>query len=210
MVSPIEIEDYFIRKLQGMAVTPNDTVPILSKHLGGYVTDGRQLGIANNKFPGGIDQFTEVKVIHIGTIHYRRPCVQNEQRGSACVNKFQGQVRKSYLVNLKRKDLVHFGTPEGSKGSLETIFRQIVFKPMVFGSFGEMSSNVVSLVETAVEYGVEHLGRNMDATTLDTLRVALHMRYKTQLSMVAWRGLANLLLDMTKYVGAGQSAANRA
>ncbi len=114
------------------------------------------------------------------------------------------------MVNLKRKDLVHFGTPEGSKGSLETIFRQIVFKPMVFGSFGEMSSNVVSLVETAVEYGVEHLGRNMDATTLDTLRVALHMRYKTQLSMVAWRGLANLLLDMTKYVGAGQSAANRA
>jgi hypothetical protein len=55
MISQIEVEDYFIRKLQGMAVTPNDIVPILSKHLRGYVPDGRQLGIANNKFPGGID-----------------------------------------------------------------------------------------------------------------------------------------------------------
>jgi len=32
----------------------------------------------------------------------------------------------------------------------------------------------------------------------------------TQLSMAAWRGYANLLLDRTKYVGSGQSAPNRA
>jgi hypothetical protein len=36
-----------------MAATPNELVPILSKHLKGYVIDGRQLGIASNKFPGG-------------------------------------------------------------------------------------------------------------------------------------------------------------
>ena len=49
----------------------------------------------------------------------------------------------------------------------------------MFGSFGEMSSNVVSLVETAVENGVEHLGRNMAATTVDTVRAALRKRYIT-------------------------------
>ena len=109
MGSQVEVEDYFIRKLDGMAVTPIDTVPILNKHLRGYVPDGRQFGIASNKFLGGIDKFTEVK-IHNGTVHYRRRGVRDEQQGSTAVNKFQGQVRKSYLVNLKRKDLAHFGT----------------------------------------------------------------------------------------------------
>jgi len=80
----------------------------------------------------------------------------------------------------------------------------------VFGPFGEMTSNVGELVETTVEYGVEHLGTNMVATIVDTVRVALRRWYKTQLSMVAWRGYANLLLDMTKYVGIGQAASNRA
>ena len=114
------------------------------------------------------------------------------------------------MVNLKRKDSVHFGTSEQGRGPLESIFRQIVFKPLVFGSFGEMSSNVVQLVEIVVEYGVEHFGRNMAATTVDTVRTALRMRYMTHLSMAAWRGYANLLLDRTKYVSSGQSAPNKA
>ena len=74
---------------------------------------------------------------------------------------------------------------------------------MIFGSFGETSSNEVALAETSVEYGVEYLGRNMAATTVDTMRSALRRRYKTPLSMAAWRGYANLLLDTTKYVGTG-------
>jgi len=41
MVGQLEIEDYFIRKLRGMAFTPKDSLPILIKHLKGYVLDGR-------------------------------------------------------------------------------------------------------------------------------------------------------------------------
>ncbi len=86
------------------------------------------------------------------------------------------------MVKLKRKDSVHFGTSEHSRGPLETIFRQIDFTPLVFGSFGETSSNVMALVETTVEFGVEHLERNMAATTaVETLRIALWRRYMTQL-----------------------------
>ena len=55
MAKQLKIDDYFIRNLRGMAVTPNESVPILSKHLKGYVLDGRQLRIASNKFPGDID-----------------------------------------------------------------------------------------------------------------------------------------------------------
>ena len=33
----------------------------------------------------------------------------------------------------------------------------------------------------AVEYGVEHLGRTMAATTVDGVKIALRSRYKTQL-----------------------------
>ena len=72
-----------------------------------------------------------------------------------------------------------------------------------------MSSNVGDLVETAVEYGVERLGRNMAATTVKTVRVTRRRRYKAQLSMAAWRGYANLLLDRTKYVGRGEAVANK-
>ena len=34
----------------------------------------------------------------------------------------------------------------------------------------------------AVEYGVEHMGRTMAATTVDTVKTALRRRYKTQLA----------------------------
>ena len=40
--------------------------------------------------------------------------------------------------------------------------------------------------------------------------MALRRRYKEQLSMAAWRGYANLLLDRAKYVGRGEAVANRA
>ena len=65
---------------------------------------------------------------------------------------------------------------------------------------------MVALVEASVEYGVEHLGRNMAATTVETARTALRWRYKARLSMAAWRGYATLLLDRTKYVGTCQVA----
>jgi len=151
MVSQIEVEDYIIRKLQGMAITPNNTTPIPNKHLKGYVPDEGQLGITSNKLSGAIDQFTKVKYIHNGIVRYMRHGARNEQQGSVAVNKFQGHARKTYLVNLKRKDSMQFGTSEVGKDPLETIFRQIVFKPLVFVSFGEMSSNVVNMVETSVE-----------------------------------------------------------
>ena len=203
MVSHMEVEDYFIRKLHGMAISPQNTVPIMSKHLKGYVPDGRQLGIACNKFLSGIDQYTKVKVIHSGTAQYKRTDVQDNQTGAATANKFRGQVMKSYLINLNMKDQVHHGTASGGRGPLEAICRQLNFKARVFGAFREMSSNVGELVETAVEYGVEHLGRNMAATTVETVRVVMRRRYKARLSMTTWRSYANLLLDRTKYVERG-------
>ena len=61
----------------------------------------------------------------------------------------------------------------------------MVFKPLVFGSFGEMSSHVKELIEMAVEYGVEHMGKNMAATSVDIVKSSLRRRYKTQLSLAA-------------------------
>ena len=51
----------------------------------------------------------------------------------------------------------------------------------MFGTFVEMSSNVKAFVETTVEYGVEHLGVSMAATTLDVVKIALRRKYKAQL-----------------------------
>jgi hypothetical protein len=200
----------FMRRLQESAIIPDNSVPLLSKHLRGYVPDGRQTGIACGKYPAGVDQYTEVKVIHSGTIQYDRPDVRNNPGGSAAVNKFQGQVRGTYLANLHKKDKLHFATAEGSVGPLEAIFRQLDFKPLVFGTFAEISSNVRDFIDTAVEYGVEHLGRTIAATTVDAVRMALKRRYRTQLAMAAWKGYANLVLDRTKYVGTGTTGHNKA
>ena len=73
-----------------------------------------------------------------------------------------------------------------------------------------MSSNVEEQVEKTVEYGVEHLGRSMADTTMDTLRATMRRRYKTRLFIAAWRGYANLFLNITKDVGTGQAAPNLA
>jgi hypothetical protein len=101
------------------------------------------------------------------------------------VEKYQRQIRGTYLANIKRKEKLHFRTEEGARGPLETIFRHIVVKPLVFGTFGETSSNVRELVEIVVEYGAEHMGRNMAAPTIDLVRAILRRRYRTQLSMAA-------------------------
>ena len=60
-----------------MVDTPNESVPILSMHLKGYVPNGMKLGIACNKLQGGIDHVTEVKVIHNGKVKYRRTDVRD-------------------------------------------------------------------------------------------------------------------------------------
>ena len=92
----MEIDDYFVCKLKGMSIiSPNDSVQVLSNHIKGYVLDGYQLWIVCNKIPSEIDQFTEVKVIHISTIQYKRPYIQHNHLGSSAVNKFQSQVRKT-------------------------------------------------------------------------------------------------------------------
>ena len=95
-------------------------------------------------------------------------------------------------------------------GPLEAIFKTLDFKSLVFGTFAEASTNVGEFVELAVEYGVEHLGRTMAATSVESVKAALRRRYKTQLATTAWKGYANLVLDRMKYVGAGAAGANKA
>ena len=65
-------------------------------------------------------------------------------------------------------------------------------------------------MELAVEYGVEHMGKTMAATSVDLVKVALRRRYKTQLATSAWKGYATLVMDMTKYVGTGAAGINKA
>ena len=78
MVSDMEMEDFFLRKLRETAINLALSVPLL-RNLKGYVPDGHQTGIACGKYPAGVNQFTEVKVIHSGTVQYRRPDVRDDQ-----------------------------------------------------------------------------------------------------------------------------------
>ncbi len=83
------------------------------------------------------------------------------------------------MVSLHKKDKHQFGTPEGTVGPVEASYGQLNFKPLGFGTFAEISSNARAFIETTVEYGVEHFGRTVAATTVDAVRVALRRRYRT-------------------------------
>ena len=134
-------------------------------------------------------------------MQYRGPEVRDDQRGAAAVNTLQRQVRRTRTTNPKEKDRQYFGTAETTRGPLEGLFKRLDFKPLVFGTFREMSSNVKEVVNMAVKYGVEHLGRTMAAKTVDGVRTTLRRRYRTHLSLAIWRGYANLIMDRVKYVG---------
>ena len=90
----------------------------MKRNLKGYVPDGHQTGIACGKYPAGVNQFTEVKVINSGAVQYKRPEVRDDQLGATAVNKFQKQVRGGYIANMKEKDRDHFGTDESARGPL--------------------------------------------------------------------------------------------
>jgi hypothetical protein len=62
---------------------------------------------------------------------------------------------------------------------------------MVFGTFGEMSSNINNFFDLAVDYGADHMGKSMAALTLDMIRQVLKRRYMAQLSMASWRRYAS-------------------
>ena len=78
MCNYMEMEDYFLWKLRETAINPAQSVPLLSRNLKGYVPDGHQTRIACGKYPAGVNQFTEVKVIHSGAVQYKRPKVRDD------------------------------------------------------------------------------------------------------------------------------------
>jgi hypothetical protein len=101
MTNDMEVEDCILRKVREMAINLAETLPLLSKNLRGYVPDGHQTGIANRKYPAEVNQFTEIKVIHSGTVQYSRTGVRDNPQGSAAVDNLHGKVRGTYIVNLK-------------------------------------------------------------------------------------------------------------
>jgi hypothetical protein len=80
------------------------------------------------------------------------------------VQYFQNLVRAQNITQLKRKNNVNFRTNPTRRGPLKNLFRQMNFKPMVFGTFGEISSNLHDFVNIVVDYGAENLGTSMTAT----------------------------------------------
>jgi hypothetical protein len=55
MISTMEVEEYFLRRLHESAIQPDSAMPLLGKQLRGYVPDGRQTGTASSKRPAGVD-----------------------------------------------------------------------------------------------------------------------------------------------------------
>jgi hypothetical protein len=78
--------------------------------------------------------------------------VREDMKGSAAVNRYQRKLRSTYLSHLRRNNRAHFGTPKKEKGPLESIFKKLDLKPIIFGTYGEMSNGVNEVLEIDVDY----------------------------------------------------------
>ena len=180
--------------------------PLRSQQMKGYVPDAHVSAPASSKHPEGVDQFYEIKTIHSGAAGpYQHAETRDNSRGGAAVELKQKGLRKEYIKELHKKDERHFRTPAGQRGPLETIFRQMNFKGLVFGTFGEMSSAVGEMVTLAVDYGMEHLGRAIGAADIDVIRATIRRRHTSRIVMANWRGYANLIIGRSKYIGTGST-----
>ncbi len=77
------------------------------------------------------------------------------------------------------------------RGPLEVIFRQLDFKPRVFGTFAKRSSDVRDFIDIVDEYGMDPLGMSMATMTPDVVRGPLLRRFRAHSSLATWRGYAN-------------------
>jgi len=62
------------------------------------------------------------------------------------------------VAQLKRINNLFFGTNYVDMGPLESVFGQLDFKPMVFGTLKEMSSNVKDYIDLTEDDGAEQRG----------------------------------------------------
>ena len=165
-----------MRKLQESAVSNNGFLPLLSKHHKGYAPDGRQISIACSKFPASIDQCTKTKVIHNGTVHYRRPSVRDNNPRAAAVSKFQGHVRNKYVKQLHLKDTTHFGTAEGARRPLEVLITRLQTYVFLYFSRNELERERLRRYGGGVPSGTPWhlLGRLDSGRASSSVEEALH------------------------------------
>ena len=79
-------------KLKESAFIHDSRMPFLtSKHFKGYVQDDKQICIATTRHPVGADRFTEVKVIHSGSVHHTRQEVTRIQNNLDVQTQFRRQ-----------------------------------------------------------------------------------------------------------------------
>ena len=150
MINDTKMENYSMRRLKKSTTSSNDLLPLLNKHLKGHAPTCKQYGITCNNFPTGLEQFIETKVILNGLVRCRRLDARDNTLGAAATCRFQCQVRKKYIDQLRLKNIVHFVTTKGTRGPLEVIFL-LDCNPLVFGTFAEMSLEANDNIETAVE-----------------------------------------------------------
>ncbi len=80
---------------------------------------------------------------------------------------------------------------------METEFKRLDFKPLVFGTFGEASTNVKTVVDMAVEYvRCGALGAIDGNNYSEECQSIVKEKIPHAVEVAVWRGHTNLILDM--------------
>ena len=81
--------------------------------------------------------------------------------------------------------------------------------PLVFGAFGEVSSSVEPLIKCLAAVAAPYMATKLNAPSVDAARGVLAWYIRRRISWVNLRGVANLKIHRSQFVGPGGGDAQR-
>jgi hypothetical protein len=198
-----EVFGLFAPLLPQVAKDTFDALPARKRQ--GMVPD---LSVAGRRDSNGpiCTTLVELKTLHFGTSTYPA----NEGRCSGVARR-ASHIESEYLQKARALDRQWLRTPPDQQGPVELKLRSFGHvKGLVFGSWGEASSDVDWLLSQAATDGATRqrgYARGADDEDNDALKSALTARLQRRWGMVALRANARLLIDRLAYVGSGAVAA---
>ena len=143
----------------------------------------------------------DVKCISISPSRYN---AATSRRSSGAVQKRQKQITAEYACKARKADRVYNSTQREQTGPLEREVRRYGrIDGLVFGAFGEASTDVEQLLQACAKIGAERHWREMGARKPEEAQDVLLAKYRRQIGVEAVRGHATLKLDRLRQVRGG-------
>ena len=148
-------------------------------------------------------------LFELKTLHYGRSTYRASQDRCEAVNRCARALPAEYVTKAQEIDTKFCGTPAGSQGPVERKLRSYdPVRGLVFGAWGEASSDVDRLLRLCAESGATRHWRGMRARNSEEAKGVLAWLLRRRWGITALRENARLKLERLEFVGHGATAAS--